>query len=241
LATALAGRDFSRVFFNISPESAEIQIDGTEHQGEHPLFYSQGSFLATVSAPGYRSASTRLAVVPGTDSTVDLKLEPVQVAPVFVESFPSGATLYLDGAPLGVTPLELSGAAFPRVLTARMDGFDDLRLVLRPGDDSGRVVLDLQASDGFAYVDRFEQAKGAFYESLGWFVLSLPVTVLSYGTFNSYLGLAPLPTSVSERTSDILTLYYFGSRTVFWISAAVSISLATNSIVRLVRYIKAAR
>jgi hypothetical protein len=241
LATALAGRDFSRVFFNISPENAEIRLDGEEYPGEVPVFYSQDSYLATVAAAGYRSASSRVAVVPGTDTTVTLSLEPIQETPVLVESFPSGAFIYLDGTPLGLTPLELPGAAFPRVLTARLDGFDDLRLVVRSGPETDRVVLDLQASDGLEYKDRFEQAKGSFYQSLGWLIVSLPVTVLSYGTFNAYLSLAPLPPTVSGQTVDTLTMYYFGSRTVFWISAAVSASLATNSIVRLVRYIKAAR
>ncbi|MGD9938260.1 MAG: PEGA domain-containing protein [Clostridia bacterium] len=241
LATALAGRDFSRIHFDISPDSAEILLDGKVYPGEFTLFHSQDSFPVTVSAAGYRSVSTRVAVVPGKDTTVTLSLEPIQEAPVFVESFPSGASLYLDGTPLGVTPLELAGVAYPRVLTARLDGYDDLKLVVRPGSEAGRVVLDLQASDGLAYKDKFEQAKGAFYQSLGWLIVSLPVTVLSYGTFNSYLSLAPLPSTVSGQTVDRLTVYYLGSRTVFWISAAVSASLATNSIVRLVRYIKAAR
>jgi hypothetical protein len=241
LATALAGRDFSRIHFDISPESAEIQLDGKVYPGGFPLFYSQDSFLATISAAGYRSASTRVAVVPGKDTIVKLSLETIHKDPVLIESSPSGAFIYLDGTPLGVAPLELPGTDFPRVLTARLDGFDDLKLVVRPGLESGRVVLDLQASDGLAYKDRFDQAKGAFYQSLGWLVMSLPVTVLSYGTFNSYLNLAPLPPTVSEQTADRLTAYYFGSRTVFWISAAVSVSLVTNSIVRLVRYIKAAR
>lgn len=241
LATALAGRDFGRAFFDVSPEIAEIKVEGKDYPGNNLLFYSHGSYLATVSASGYRPASSRFAIVPGTDTRVELKLAPIQEAPVFIESFPSGASLYLDGALMGFTPLELSGAAFPRVLTARMDGFDELRLVLRPGLDSGRVVLDLQASDGLVYADRFEQAKGAFYQSLGWFILSLPVTVLSYGTFNSYMSLVSSSPSVSERTQNTLTVYYYGSQTVLWISAAVSASLATNSIVRLVRYIKAAR
>jgi hypothetical protein len=240
LATALAGRPFGRAIFDISPENAEILVDGRSYPTNNPLFYSQGSYLATISAAGYRTLSSRFAIIPGNDTFVGLKLEPLKTVPVFVESMPSGASLFLDGAPVGATPLELAGAAYPRVLTARMEGFDDLKMVVRPGINTGRLVLDLQASDGLEYADRFELAKGAFYQSLGWFILSLPVTVLSYGTFNSYLRLAPLPFSVSEKTANTLTLYYYGSQTVFWISAAVSASLATNTIVRLVRYIKAA-
>jgi hypothetical protein len=194
-----------------------------------------------VSAAGFRTVSRRFAIVPGTDTGINLQLVPIPTAPVFVESLPSGAALFLDGIPAGTTPIELPGASFPRVLSARMDGFEDLQGVVRPGFEPGRVVLDLQVSDGSDYADRFEQAKGAFYQSLGWFILSLPVTVLSYGTFNSYLRLAPLPPSVSDERLKTLSMYYYGSQTVFWISAAISASLATNAIVRLVRYIKAAR
>lgn len=241
LATALAGRAFGRALFSVYPETAKIVVDGETFTTNNPLFYSQGSYVATVSATGYRTVSSRFAIIPGTDTVVKLQLAPMQATPIFVESFPSGAALYVDGAPFGVTPLELAGAQYPRILTARLDGFDDLRLVVRPGFDMERVVLDLQASDGLRYADRFEQAKGAFYQSLGWFIVSLPLTVLSYGTFNSYQSLGPLPPSVSEQTANTLTLYYFGSQTVFWVSAVVSASLATNTIFRLVRYIKAAR
>lgn len=241
LATALAGRAYGRALFNIKPAIAEILVDGKSYPTNSPLFYTQGSYVATVSAAGYRTASIRFAIVPGSDTIVGLQLTPIQTTPFFVESFPSGATLYLDGAPFGVTPIEMAGASYPRVITARMDGFDDLKLVVRPGFDMERVVLDLQASDGFKYTDRFEMAKSAFYQSLGWFIVSLPLTVLSYGTFNSYLSLAPLRDTVSEQTEKTLTLYYYGSQTVFWLSAAVSATLGTNTIIRLVRYIKAAR
>ena len=241
LATALAGRAFGRALFSVSPETAEVMVDGKTYPTNNPLFYSQGSYLATVSAPGYRTLSSRFAIIPGTDTKITIQLTSLQAAPVFVESFPSGAALYIDGALFGVTPLELAGVQYPRVLTARMDGFDDLKLVIRPGFDMDRVVLDLQASDGLRYADRFEQAKGAFYQSLGWFIVSLPLTVLSYGTLNSYLSMVPLPNSVSEQTANTLTLSYYGSQTVFWISAAVSASLATNTLLRLIRYIKAAR
>jgi hypothetical protein len=242
LATALAGRPFGRAIFNIDPEKSEILVDGIVYAGNHPLFYNQGSFIATISAAGYRTASTRFAIVPGSDTFVKVRLEPVQSSPVFVESFPSGAVLYIDGAPLGTTPLQLSGAAYPRVLTTRMNGFDDLRVVVRPGPESERMVLDLQASDGLGYAERFKLAKGAFYQSLGWFIVSLPVTVLSYGTLNSYQSLLGSITLTDwSRMEDSLTLRFYGSQTVFWMSTAVSMGLATNSIVRLVRYIKAAR
>ena len=123
-----------------------------------------------------------------------------------------------------------------------MSGFDDLRVVVRPGMASGRMVLDLQASDGLVYTDRFELEKSAFYQSLGWFIVSLPVTLLSYGTFNSYQSLLDtLSAAEWSREKNSLTFGYFGTQTIFWISATVSISLATNSIVRLIRYIKAAR
>lgn len=241
LATALAGRVFGRAIFTISPENAEILVDGKAHPANGVIFYSQDSYVATVSAAGFRPVTSRFAIVPGKDTRIDLQLVPVLAAPVFVESLPSGAALYIDGMPYGATPLELAGASYPRVLTARMEGFDDLKVILRPGLESGRLLLDLPVADGLAFSDRFEQAKGAFYQSLGWFILSLPVTVLSYGTFNSYLSLASLPVSVSEQRLNSLTMYYYGSQAVFWISAAISASLATNAIVRLVRYIKAAR
>lgn len=241
LATALAGRPFGRVFFETDPNESEILINGSPYLASKTLFYSHGSYQASVSAPGYHTVATRFAIIPGSDTMVRVQLEPIRAASVLVESMPSGASLYLDGLSVGNTPIELRGASYPRILTAKKEGFDDQKVVLRPGFENGRLVLDLQASDGLAYTDRYEQAKGSFYQSLGWFILSLPLTVLSYGTFNAYMRLAPLPSSVSEDTANTLTLYYYGSQTVFWVSAAASASLATNTLVRLVRYIKAAR
>ena len=148
LATALAGRAFGRAVFTVDPDTAEIMVDGTIHPSNTIILYSQGSYLATVSAAGFRTVSRRFAIVPGTDTGINLQLVPIPTAPVFVESLPSGAALFLDGIPAGTTPIELPGASFPRVLSARMDGFEDLQGVVRPGFEPGRVVLDLQVSDG---------------------------------------------------------------------------------------------
>ncbi|HPE36033.1 MAG TPA: hypothetical protein PK625_02720, partial [Spirochaetales bacterium] len=85
--------------------------------------------------------------------------------------------------------------------------------------------------------------KDDFYRSLGWFILSLPVTTLSYGTFRSWYDAEndALSSGLSDpATIQTLETNYWTAQGVFWASAAVSAGLAVNAVIKLIRYVDAA-
>jgi hypothetical protein len=126
-----------------------------------------------------------------------------------------------------------------------MPGYEDVQIIIRPDailDDQNVIMVP---SDGLAFDTRFDKAKDKFYRSLGWFVVSLPLPVLSGGLFQNYYQtagqyLADHPSPDPAITESINSRFY-GWQAAFWASAAISAGLAINAIISLIGYIGSAR
>lgn len=247
-AEAALGRPYSRVAFRIDPPQADLYVDGKRVLDSDVLYFEPGEHEAQARAGGWARSGAFFVVVPGEDAFVSLSLEEETVPGFTLRSLPSGASVYLDGSLAGVSPFEMPGFAYPRVARITMPGYDDAQLVVRPELLMEDTEIALLPSDGLSFDDRFDDRKGAFYRSLGLFVVSLPVTVLSGGLFQTfYATLVEAQKKQAEGDTSIETAIerlnseYYTTQTVFWVSAAASAGFAANAIIQLVRYIGASQ
>ncbi len=242
VATALLGRPYSLVELAVTPAHAALRLDGEAAAAGRSLHFGESDPELLASAPGFSPRTAVLSVRPGRDVSLRLELEPVPAPALLLESDPPGATVHVDGLRAGVTPLELGGAAFTRVARLTMPGRVGVDLVIPPSAGSLETVT-LPPADGLDFSGRFEAGKDRFYRSLGWFVLSLPVSVLSYGSFSAYRSvLSSLAASGSPDPAVVARLEprYYATQAVFWASAAASAALAVNAVIELAGYIGAA-
>ncbi|HVT14516.1 MAG TPA: caspase family protein [Fimbriimonadaceae bacterium] len=123
-----------------TPANATLTIDGVKKSMPFTLqvdFPKPGERVVNirVEAKGYIPAETSVSLKPGDDLTLPINLKelpptppPVTTASVAIDSTPQGATVFVDGAQVGVTPYALSvdlGEKATRKLKVRveMDGY----------------------------------------------------------------------------------------------------------------------
>lgn len=242
-ATAIMGRAYARLTLAMDPPHARLRIDGRDTASRQLLVYEERNVSISLNAPNYVPLSTDVLLVPGIDTALSLSMVRLESGSYTVASEPQGASVYVDGLLAGTTPLELPVSEAPRIARLSMPGMEDSILLIRPGTTE-LPALVLQADDGQGFKGRFAAAKDGFYNALGWFVASLPLSVLSYGTFSSYqstlANLAAQAPVIDPVRADALLTGFYTTQTVFWVSAAASAGLAVHAIVRLVLYIRSA-
>jgi len=85
-----------------------VAFDGTL-QGSAPLAIdaSCGQHRIEISHPGYDTMTTWATLAAGRPERIDVPLaRPIHS--VLVSTWPSGATIYIDGSPAGITPRRLN-------------------------------------------------------------------------------------------------------------------------------------
>lgn len=101
-----------------------------------------GDLTWTAEAPGFEPGTGTLAVVKGRNHLVEVTLES-NLNVISITSKPAGATVALDGAPVGVTPLRLANIpSGTHAVEVRADGY---ATAYRRADnvDGAKVTLDL--------------------------------------------------------------------------------------------------
>jgi len=246
LAEAMLGRPFALIRYAVTPVNAELAIDGMAKRDAIDLFFDAATHDASAHAPGYLPRSVKFYVEPGNDRTVTVSLDPLEAVGFNIATDPAGARVHVDGALIGSAPVAIPAAAYPRVGRISMPGYEDVQIIIRPDvilDDRNIIMVP---SDGLAFDARFDTAKDRFYRSLGWFVVSLPLPVLSGGLFQTYYQTASQyavdhPSSPDPAVIDSLNTRYYGWQAAFWASTAVSAGLAINAVIALISYIHTAR
>lgn len=246
LAEAMLGRQFSLVRYAVAPVTALLTVDGKDQPGATDLFFAPGTHQAMARAPGFASASVSFEVEPGTDRTVELALEPLDAVGFAVASEPTGALVHVDGMLLGSAPVDVPAAAYPRVGRISMPGYQDVQIIIRPDVILDDRTIPMVPSDGLTFDARFDKAKDRFYRSLGWFVVSLPLPVLSGGLFQTYYAtanqyLADNSSSPDPAVVASINARFYGWQAAFWTSTAISAGLAINAVLALIVYIGSAR
>lgn len=244
LRAAIAGAEVRRVTIATEPPDATVSIidaAGDERlltRSERVVYLYGPSERALVArAPGREDLTLYLAGA-GADERLFLSLKQVPSGPGLVlDSVPSGAAVYIEGIKAGVAPLEVAQAPFPRLAEFRLDGFRPAAFVLEPG--KREAPLTRLVPESTVLPQTMDKRRDAFYESLGWFVVSLPLSVLSWQVYRSYYD-AALLAGESDPAYAGLSFAAGTSGAAFAASAGISVGLAGFSAFRLWHYIRSA-
>jgi hypothetical protein len=229
----IAGRPFARVILSLNPASAMLRVNGGLFEGTSPIFYEyhDEKMHIDVSSTGYSPQSLDLDLKLGERVTKSIKLDPLSTGNVLLKTDPTEAAISLDSVPVGRSPLTIGLDGSRGIATVSAEGWETQAIVL-PSSGESELSLSLIPSDQLGPAGRIAAAKDYFYQSLGWFVLSIPVASLAAGVYGGYYEAA-------GRSAAMLPRYYT-STAVLAVSVVACATTATIMIIRLVKYLKTA-
>ena len=182
-----------------SVNDAPILING-ERAGTTPaseLPVSAGRHMLEIQTPKYQNFKTEVSVNGcGEVQTFIFALIP-NWSPVVIDSIPEGATVEIDGNPVGITPLETEIAAGSYRLTLKAERFKDwqTQLVVKPNQPQRIEDIRLLPADGKLTVRT--QPAGA-----------------NVMINKRYVGQTPLKTAVSADTVHLVQISKPGYDTI---------------------------
>ncbi len=197
-----------------------------------------GVYHFTLRAPGFREQRMELYLAPNKRREVSVLLEPLETVSVRLESLPSGSEVYLDGRYMGIGPLELSIPSYSSLIELNQEGYRGLSISHRGGDGEYSFSLDPDTYEREQLVDA---KRRSFYNAFGVFLLSIPVSMISYGIGIEYAAAAEdafaNPGGVSQDELQRLV-----ERNRLWYTAYLggmfaNAFLGTNALFRLLEYI----
>jgi hypothetical protein len=234
----LAGNPPVPYKLEVSPDTARIFVNGSfAGTGSPTLLLDPGAKSSvTVSAPGFDDFEFEVGPFradsdSSTGRTVVLEAVPVDSATVATD--PPGATIYIDSRFAGTAPVDVMKLPSSVTGFATMEGYDPSRFIVgekSPADLSVALHFPDPKTTVAATKDRF-------FAALGWFVVSLPVTFITIGTYQqqtsyaSYMGSTGLSRDFINRGN---LSYYMGAGSV-----ALNVGTFINCIFRFLDYIKA--
>lgn len=238
LSKAVYGKPYSILSFNLSPEETKVFINGERNNTLSMLFFDTNYVTLDFEAKSYYPETVKIITDPDKNRDLDIKLKPFPAVDIMVNSEPGGAQVFVDGNLSGLTPLVLSSMASPKILRFSLDGYESRQVVFASDSKLDMQKIVLNKKEAMSFNDGFELKKSSFYNSLGFFIISLPFTVLSGGLFQTYYNTINNSGGIISDTSyrHLEGSFYF-YQSVFWISTAITLGCAVNSGINLARYI----
>lgn len=233
LARLVAGRDFSRITVKANPASATVATRGQGIYSQDRTYFAfdSGSLDIEIKAPGYQTLEKKVDYLLGDSITVTVELLPSSLGQVKVETLPPGLPVFLDGFPLGLSPLVASLAGASSVVASSNASGGLAEAVVSPlGPDTLVLIPNAENKTRGKLI---QSERDRFYSALGLFVVSLPIATLAYGLNSMYYDAAYR--SGDPGLADLYQLSGLGLGG----SVALSTGLAVNAIICLVRYISA--
>jgi hypothetical protein len=186
ITTVLIGRDWCSLLITAEPKNAYIKVnDLFMGLGSAELAYLEpGLVKIEVYSPGYLSQKEELEVKAYDSLVKEIKLTKSDHNEIFIQSFPPEANIYLDSLWIGKTPLIIERPAIMSRLLIKKEEFGDS--FIRVGPTS---PMEMEVSLIRIYIDKTEyQEKMAnrFYNSLGAFLISVPLPLFCYGLSADY-------------------------------------------------------
>jgi len=247
LKEPVLGRAWSALSVSSEPAHGQIFLNGVSlgvGTADEEIL-EPGPALLEVRYPRYEVYREELDLLPGERIIRDIRLEPGEEDLITLESVPTGADVILGSVYRGRTPLVLSRPLIPEKLILSLEGYDRVSSTLGP--ESENPASFALTSGGVDWEEKRLDSQGKFYNSLGWFSLSLAAPLILNGIRENQALLTNRYASLYNAygTQDYLDKYgesydnYYLSEGLFWGSMAVSGVLLGVSITRLVQYIKA--
>lgn len=231
LASLVAGREFARITVRPTPDSATVSARGQDLYSQDRTYFAfdSGSLDLEIKAPGYQTLEKRVDYHLGDSITLTVELSPASLGKVKVETLPPGLPVFLDGLPLGLSPLVASLAGASSVLASSDASGGLAETIVTPLGPESLVLVP--SSDSRTRGKLIASKRDRFYSALGLFVVSLPLTSLAYGLNSMYYDAA-----YRSGDSGLANLYYLSGLGLGG-AAALSAGFGVNAIVCLVRYI----
>ncbi|GEM_PF-5191678 len=244
LRSFLYGKEWSDIALKITPPTAEVHLDGSVAPiDERGLvqYIVPGLHSLEVKAPGYKSEQKLVETENRSIKVVTIELEKADPRTWVIGSEPHGADVYIDSVRKGETPLVLKKQVAPASVLIRKDGYSDRFLVMEENKNHLRPRLHPEVVD----IDRVvESARSRFYQGLAAFLLSLPLTVVSYGQSNEYAN--AYNSALTKTSIDTRELERLRSRSTLWYTAyagsmILNTVFLTDTILSMRHYIKSSQ
>lgn len=216
------------------PEDAFFSVDnGPNNIAGYPVpIFSPGNHKIRIHRKGYLSEERTVDIFEGKSTEVNYKLSRVRTGFAVVSSVPSGADVYLDSEWVGKTPVILEDPVLPSYLSIMKEGFTGKNSII---DNRERNYIFIMDPEKVNLNDIQEKRRRHFYNSLGAFVISIAVPVISYGisseygyAYNTSILTSGISSSETDRLMSVSNSWYNLYLGGVFISASLFINMAVN-------------
>ncbi len=244
LRSFLYGEQWSDVTFDIEPATAKVVIDGSEAEVDETgtvRYLDPGLHSIELRAEGYLTNSFTVETESGGRELIDVSLEKLNPQTWLIHSIPSEAAVFVNSVQVGTTPLLLKEQVAPTNLLLTKSGYAPRMYVL----EEKHQTLEAHLHPVEVNIDAvIEHSRQRFYQGLAAFLLSLPLTVVSYGlsseyayAYNSALTNPSVGSSELERLQARSTLWY----TAYAGSMLLNGILLTDTVLQMWQYIQSSQ
>lgn len=153
----------SYALISVSPKGGRLSVNGKPVKAgvKLPISASKSHFLR-YEKPGYFSQESKISASPGETKEVSFALK-IEIGEVNVASSPSAA-VYVNGQPMGNTPLKMRLPAIVQTLELKRSGFRSVTRDLKP---SGKIPVNFNVSLKTEKNARQSEAKNSYKTSAG--------------------------------------------------------------------------
>ncbi len=135
---------------NVSPSDYTMKIDGEYVNSSKPIMLDYGAHTVNISKNGYDTYQDTINISsPETRLTVTLN-QKVLEGKVTITTEPSGASIYVDNAYIGVSPITEPIQYGSHTITIKMDGYKEMPYPLEITKDNNSFYFTLQKADPVA-------------------------------------------------------------------------------------------
>ena len=197
-----------------------------------------GSHRILVSASGRPSVAREVDLGAGDVRVERIELPAPTARTVRIQSSPAGADVYVDSVWVGTTPIEHDFPAESTIVRLRRDDYLESRFVVDGASPAlvNRALLPASVD----WSEEIRDRRDGFYSALTWFVVSVPVTLLLNGGFESVRGAFP-PGDSDELSQDELERVARLGNILYWSSIGgvlVNVGLFANLLISIFDYIE---
>lgn len=205
---ALLGRSWASVTIETMPMSATIRFsDGERGVGIiERIFINPGFYKIRLDAPGFISEEIELSLSGYDELSYSFTMQKDVLNPIVVQTFPSGADLYLSSQWKGKTPLLVEDAGIGEPFIIRKEGFGDFYGNMSDYEKLVAPLVDFDLKSSLYLSENLLQAKrDDLYNSLTMMAVSVPFFLfgLSYDKkwdeFESTISSNPLNYATSGK------------------------------------------
>ncbi len=240
LISVVLGRKWCSVVVKTNPITANINIGdkyfGTGIYRNDNLL--PGKYIVSVDAPGYLEEIIEIDVGFKENKEFEVVLVKDKAPAILINSFPSGADIYLSSLWVGKTPMLISNGGVEEPFLIRASGYADFVDVLNPKVTNMDIVLNSMNFDFNSYI---KDKREDFYVSLAGLMFALPISILSYGFYDYYQkDLVDKKNLVNSNNREFqrLTSTMYGINSVFVGSAILASSMVVALVIDMIDYVK---